>query len=103
MSDIIEESLIKDQPISVSLEGTKKILYQMENCICKIICEDGSTGIGFFTKIQFQNNLLPVLITNYHTLKENDKENNKIIKLKINNKIKKIIIDNSRKNIQIQN
>ena len=78
MSDIIEESLIEEQPIPVSLEGTKKILYQMENCICKIYCENDKIGTGFFTKIKFKNNLLPVLITNYHILKEKDIENNKI-------------------------
>ena len=97
MSDIIEESLIEEQPIPVSLEGTKKILYQMENCICKIYCENDKIGTGFFTKLRFQNNLLPVLITNYHILKEKDIENNKIIKLTINNEVKNIIIDNSRK------
>ena len=37
MSDIIKESLNQDQPIPVSLLGTKTILYQMENCICKYI------------------------------------------------------------------
>ena len=56
MSDIVKESLIQDQPIPISLIGTKKILYQMENCICKIFCNDGSTGTGFFSKIRFQKN-----------------------------------------------
>ena len=41
MDDIIKESLIQEQPIPVSLEGTKKILYQMENCICKIYKNGG--------------------------------------------------------------
>ena len=58
MSNILKESLIQDQPIPVSLEGTKKILYQMENCICKIY--NGLTGTGFFCKIKFKNKLLPV-------------------------------------------
>ena len=78
MSDIIKESLIEDQPIPVSLKDTKRIVYQMENCICKIFCENDEIGTGFFTKIKFKNNLLPVLITNYHILKEKDIENNKI-------------------------
>ena len=104
MSVIIQEKLIEDQPIPVSLEGTKKILYQMENCICKIYCNNNSTGTGFFCKIRFQNNLLPVLITNNHVLNEKDIENNKIIKLTIKKKVKKIKIDNTKeKNIQIQN
>ena len=97
MSDTSKESLIQDQILEVSLEGTKKILFQMENCICKIYSNNGLTGTGFFCKIKFQNNLLPVLITNNHVLNEKDIENNKIIKLTINNKVKKIKIDNTRK------
>ena len=90
MSDILKESLIQDQPIPVSLDNTKKIVYQMENCICKIYNNNGLTGTGFFCKIKFQNNLLPVLITNNHILNEKDIENNKIINLTINNKSKEI-------------
>ena len=97
MSDIIQERLIKEQPIPVSIEGTKRILFQMENCICKIYLDNGEIGTGFLCKIPFNNNLLPVLITNNHVLNENDIDNNKIIKLMINNKAKKIEIDNSRK------
>ena len=94
MSNILKESLIQDQPIPVSLEGTKKILYQMENCICKIY--NVLTGTGFFCKIKFKNKLLPVLITNNHILNENDIENNKIIELTINNKAISIKLDNTR-------
>ena len=97
MSDIKQEKLIKEQPIPVSLQNTKKILFQMENCICKIYMNNGGIGTGFLCKIPFNNNLLPVLITNNHVLNENDIDNNKIIKLMINNKVKKIEIDNSRK------
>ena len=97
MSDFIQEIIIKEQPIPVSLEGTKKILFQMENCICKINLKNDEIGIGFFCKIPFYNNLLPVLITNNHILNKDDIDNNKIIKLMINNKVKKIEIDNSRK------
>jgi len=97
MSDIIQEKLIEKQPIPVSIEGTKKILFQMENCICKIYLEDGQKGTGFFCKILFNNDLLPVLITNNHVLNEKDIENNKIIQLNINDEVKEIEIDNSRK------
>jgi len=51
MSDIIRESLNKDQPIPVPIEGTRIILYQMENCICKIHKDNGELGTGFFSKI----------------------------------------------------
>ena len=97
MSDIIQEKLIKDQPIPVSLAGMKKILFQMENCICKIYLKNGKIGTGFFCKIPFNNNLLTVLFTNNHILNENDIKVNSIIKLSINNEVKKIEIDNLRK------
>ena len=105
MSDNIKETLIEDQPAPVDLEGTKVILFQMENCICKIIKDNGLKGTGFFCKIPFpdKNNLLNVLITNNHVLNENDIENDKIINFKIYNKEKKeeeekeIRIENSRK------
>ena len=90
MPDIQQEKLIEDQPIPVSIEGTKKILFQMENCICKIYLEDGKKGTGFFCKMPIFNNLLPVLITNNHVLNEKDIENNKIIQLSINNEVKEI-------------
>ena len=109
MSDIIKESLNKDQLIPVSIEGKRTILYQMENCICKIYKENGGIGTGFFCEIPFiNNNLLKVLITNNHLLNENEIEDNKIIKISIMNKekdekVKQIEIDNKRKNILIKN
>jgi len=99
----IREAEIEEQPIPVDIEGTKLILFQMENCICKIINHNGIKGTGFFCKIPFpdKNNLLTVLITNNHILNEKDIENNKIIKLIIYNKNqkieKRIKIDDSRK------
>ena len=109
MSDDIKETLIEDQPIPVDIEGTKIILSQLENCICKIIKDDGKKGTGFFCKIPFpnKNNLLYALITNNHILNENDIENDKIIKLIIYNKEqnieKEIKIDDSRKKMTIIN
>ena len=92
-----KEQLILEHPIPVSLEGTIKILFQMKNCICKIFKKDGKIGTGFFCKIPFNNNFLPVLITNYHILGDNDLDNNNIIELSINGKTKiKIKIDDSR-------
>ena len=111
MSNNIKETLIEDQPNPVDLEGTKLILSQMENCICKIVNDDGRKGTGFFCRIPFpdETNLLNVLITNNHVLNENDIENGKIIKFKIYNKEnkkeeeKKISIDKSRKKLTIYN
>jgi len=104
MSDINikKEILIEDQPKAVPIEGIKKILFQLENCICQIHKKSSVKGTGFFTKILFQNKLLPVLITNNHILEENDIKDNEIIELTMyNNKEKKnkdisIKIDSSR-------
>ena len=93
MSEIKKEKLIKEQKIPISKEGLKRILFQMENCICKIYLKNDVKGIGFLCKILFHNNLLPVLITNNNIYNENDK----IIKLIINNEEKEIKIDKSRK------
>ena len=109
MSDNIKETLIENQPSPVDLKGTKVILSQMENCICKIVKDNGEKGTGFFCTIPFpdEKNLLHVLITNNHVLNEDDIENNKIIKFIIYNKDKKkeeekkIRIDNSRKKMTI--
>ena len=109
MSHIIEESLIEDQPTPVDLEGTKQILSQMKNCIVKIVKDNGEKGTGFFCKIPFpdENNLLNVLITNNHILRENDIKNGQTIKLimyeKKRNIEKEIKIDNSRKKFTIKN
>jgi len=94
MLKLRQEKLFKQQLISISIEGIKKILFQMENCICKIYLKNNEIGIGFLCKIPFNNNLLPVLITNNHILQ--DLDNNKIIKVIINNKTNEIKIDNSR-------
>ena len=103
MSDINikKEILIQDQPIPVPIEGIKKILSQLENCICQIHKKNGGKGTGFFCKILFKNKLLPVLITNNHVLKEEDIKDNEIIELtKYKNKKENediiIRIDNSR-------
>ena len=100
--NIKQEISIPDQPIPVSIKGLKNILFQLENCICQIHKKNGGKGTGFFCKILFKNNLLPVLITNNHVLKEEDIKNDEIIELTIYNKIEKenedisIKIDNSR-------
>ena len=95
--------MIEHQPITVSLEVTRKILFQMENCICKINKKNGKIGTGFFCKIPFNNNKIKVLITNNNILNENEIKNNEIIvislldKEKKKEKIKKIKIDKMRK------
>ena len=107
-STIINEALIEDQPSPVDIEGTRKILEQMESCICRIYTNN-IKGTGFFCKIPFpdNNNLLPFLITNNHVLNENDIEIGKIINLTMYNKEKhenvekRIKIDGSRKKFSL--
>jgi len=96
MSDLNKEKLLDKYPIPVTIDGTKKILEQMENCICKINNKKGK-GTGFFCYIPFGN--IPVMITNNHVIDEElIKENNSIL-VSINDDKKKIIIqlDNDRK------
>ena len=59
-------SLIKP----VSIEGTKKIVEQITNCICKVK-NNQLIGTGFFCKIPYQNNTkINVLITSYQIINE---------------------------------
>ena len=45
-SNIKKEVLIEDQPIPVPIQGIKKILFQLENCICQIYQRKGGKGTG---------------------------------------------------------
>ena len=66
-----KETILKEYPNLISYEWSKKIIEQMEKCICKIkIGEKQSTG--FFCKIPFPNqeNILKVLITNIHIIND---------------------------------
>ena len=81
MEDITKEKPNKKQYTSISIEGMKTILFQMENCFYKIQKED-KTGAGFMCKIPFSNDLKYFLITNYSLLNEKDINLNETIKLK---------------------
>ena len=85
MESIIEEKRINNCPLAVSNEETKKILEQMENCICKIYFK-GENGTGFFLKIYFPSlrKYLKFLITDKHVFDLTKKDNKKIT-LEINN------------------
>ena len=92
-----KEKFINISPEPVTFEGTQTILNQMNKCVCKIY--NKGEGTGFFTKIPFNNILLPVLITNNHVLDQNAIKNDNTIKLSLNydKKIKRIKIDDDRK------
>ena len=92
-----KEKYINSSPEPVSIKGTKKIVYQMNNCVCRIY--NNGQGTGFFTKIPFRSKLLPVLVTNSHLIGKDDIVNNKKITISLNNEkndIKNIKIDNNR-------
>ena len=94
MEERFEEGMIKGTINSITLEKTEKILEQMKSCICLI--EGNKKGTGFFCKINYRNELIPVMITNYHIIDENFIEKNNKIKIKINenSKLINISIDN---------
>ena len=96
MEDNLKEKFIKSSPEPVSFKGTKKILKQMNNSVCRIY--NNGKGTGFFTKIPYKSKLIPVLLTNNHVINKEDIKNNKDITIYLNNDkmIKEIKIDNNR-------
>ena len=56
----------------------------MKTCICQIY--GNIIGTGFFCKILYDNEYIPVLMTNYHIINDQFLQNNKNIKISINNK-----------------
>ena len=83
------EKKLKDHGKSVNKNQLKIIVLQMEKSICKIYCNDGSYGTGFFCRILFPDyncykNPLNVLITNNHILKQEDINPGKKIEISIN-------------------
>ncbi len=79
MESIIKEKQINNYPLPISNEKTKKILEQMEKCICKIHF-NGENGTGFFCKIYFPSlkKKLKFLITANHVFDLTNKSNKKI-------------------------
>ena len=96
MEDIKKEKYIESSPEPVTLKGTEKILDQMNNSVCRIY--NNRNGTGFFTKIPYKSQLLPVLITNNHVINQEDILNNKTISIYLNNDgiTKTIKLDNNR-------
>ena len=78
-----EEKKIVGSIDPVNIEGTKKILNQLMNCICKIKMK-GISATGFFCKIPYKNETLKVFMTNYHILNEKCLEENEKINLLLN-------------------
>ncbi len=91
MESNIQEKIIVNYPLPVTIKNTKKILDQMEKCICKIKNKKGR-GTGFFCKISYENKTIPVLITNYHIIDENILKESKLINITLNDDEKDINI-----------
>ena len=95
------EKYLPEHIISVKTNILEEILKQTQKSICKIICNNGIIGTGFFCFLPFPNKdkKLPTLITNNHILEESDIEIGKSIKFSINDEKKyfNIILDETRK------
>ena len=96
MSDSIKEKYISSSPESVSYKGTEIILDQMNNSVCRIY--NNGNGTGFFTKIPYKSQLLPVLLTNNHVIGQDDILYNNYFSIYLNNDkiLKEIKLDNNR-------
>ena len=98
--DEIKEAFLNRSIPLIYLEGISKIEEQMQKCVCKIKFGD-IIGTGFFCKIKINDKeILPVLITNYHVINENNiKNGKKKIKVSLfNERVFKVIsIDNNKK------
>ena len=98
--DYIPEKDLKGQPTSTSISSLKTIIEQTEKCICKIKCNDGGHGTGFFCIIYLDDwNFVRTLITNYHVLNNNDISKEKKIEFSMNDDKEnfKLEIDETRK------
>ena len=95
----IEEIRTDSMVHGISHEHMNILLEKMEKFICKIKCDKGGFGTGFFCNIPLNwNNSIKVIMTNNHVLNEDDIKIDKIIKFSINNEKEnyEIRIDESR-------
>ena len=89
---------IKGSVDPITIEKSKIILNQMENCVCKIHVGK-KKGTGFFIKIPYKNDLLNVLISNNHVLNDEKIALGQNVTISLNNgeTIINIEIDEKRK------
>ena len=92
MEDIIEEGIIEGAEEMKLLDSTKQ--KEKGKYICKII--GSKLGTGFFCKMKYGNELIPVLITNYHVIDDNYVGSNNSLKVYINEDYKFININKNR-------
>jgi len=79
MEENVEEGQIKGSIDIISIDKINLLSEQMKKCICKI--DGNKKGTGFFCKINYENKLIPVLMTNYHVVNSDyfERENNLIV------------------------
>ena len=68
----IPEKEIQNMPKSIPIEVMEILIPKAKSNICKIECNNGGCGTGFFCNIPFGWNIMKVLITNNHVLTNND-------------------------------
>ena len=95
MEEIIEEGQIKGSIDIISIDKINLLSEQMKKCICKI--DGNKKGTGFFCKINYENKLIPVLMTNYHVINPDYFEKNKNLIISINEQ--RIVIKINNNNI----
>ena len=84
MEKRINEGEIKGAIEPVTMEQTKKILYQMNKSVCKILGQE-KNGTGFFCELNINNEKIPVLITNFHIIDDKFIESNDKITIQLGN------------------
>ena len=92
MEDKYEEGIIKGAEEMKLLDSTDQ--KEKGKCICKI--SGSKIGTGFFCKMKYGNELIPVLITNYHVIDDKYVESNKDIKVYINEESKFISLNKKK-------
>ena len=83
--DYIREKELPGMPKEISFEALEILIPKGKRNICKIKCNDGSHGTGFFCNIPSEWNPMKVLMTNNHVLKKEDISIGKKIHFTINN------------------
>ena len=83
--NFIREKELSNQPQAMSMRVFKMLEEISRTHVCKIFCEDGSHGTGFFLNINDLDINLKVLMTNNHVLNEKNIESDKTIKFSLDN------------------
>ena len=99
--EYIPEKRLKNNVTCIKIKEMAKLIEYTKKRICKIYCNDGGKGTGFFCIIPLDDwdNNLRVLITNNHVIGENDMINGQKINFTLDDdrEEKEIIMDEERR------